>query len=151
MRDSKETYYVKMLAVVAARSTCARRSVGAIITDEQGIVLATSYNGAPSGFVHCTESPCPGALDPGGDTRRCQAIHAEQNALLTCHRLDLAHTMYVTVIPCFVCAKLILNTSIERVIATGPYTGDELGAEMLKKAEILYLYDYESTRIQLVF
>lgn len=150
MRDNKETYYIKMLALVAARSTCARRAVGAIIVDQYGQVLSTGYNGPSRNQPHCTEEPCPGANDPGGDTRRCLAVHAEQNALLQCSRLDLAHTMFVTVIPCFVCAKMILNTNIERVIATGPYAGDEQGATILKNMGVLYLYDYESASIQSV-
>lgn len=150
MRDSKETYFVKMLVDVAARSTCVRRSVGAIITDERGRILSTGYNGPPSGFQHCIQDmPCPGAYDRHGDTSRCMAIHAEQNAMLQCWRLDLAHTIYVSCCPCFVCAKMILNTGIRRVIVLEDYADSE-GAKILSQMIILYKYDYTTAQIKLV-
>jgi dCMP deaminase len=142
-RESIESYFIKMLATVAGRSTCARRAVGAIITDVRGHVLAMGFNGTPSGFDHCVagERTCEGFNDPKGDTRRCLAIHAEQNSLLQCSRLDLAHTIYTSCTPCFTCAKLILNTPIARVIAAEPYAGDNLGHELLVKRHKLYYYD----------
>lgn len=149
MRDSKDTYFIRMLDLVCARSTCLRRSVGAIITDATGHILATGYNGTPVSFAHCTvEAPCPGAHDPPGNTDRCLAVHAESNAVLQCHRLDLAHTMYVSVAPCFTCAKLILNTPIQRVVVAGSYA-DARGAELLRAAGRLWFYDYESDDVKL--
>lgn len=150
-RDSKETYFIKMLVDVSARSTCVRRSVGAIITDEKGRILSTGYNGPPAGFPHCTELiPCLGAQDKKGDTSRCMAVHAEQNALLQCWRLDLAHTIYVSCCPCFICAKMILNVpSIRRVIVPQDYA-DVDGAAILTSMYILYKYDYATTQISLV-
>lgn len=148
MRDNRDTYFVKMLDQVCSRSTCVRRSVGAIITDERGRILSTGYNGPPSGFDHCTqETPCPGAFDIKGDTRRCMAVHAEQNALLQCWRLDLAHTIYVSVTPCFVCAKMILQTPIKRVISIAPYAGDG-GEELLLSKNLLWFYDHESNKVR---
>src|SRR5258708_3001642 len=105
MRLSRDDYFLEMLHLVANRSTCARRAVGTIITDDRGHILATGYNGVPRGFTHCTDSPCLGVNDPKGDTGRCMAIHAEINALLQCSRLDLAHALYVSASPCFACAK----------------------------------------------
>jgi dCMP deaminase len=125
--------------------------VGAIIIDERGVILATGYNGTPRGWPHCTPTePCQGANDPPGDSRRCRAVHAEQNALLQCHRLDLAHTMFVSVAPCYTCAKMIMNTNIHRVIVTGPYFGDDLGSAILISEGKLYHYDYESTDVKLI-
>lgn len=146
MRDSKDTYFIKMLELVAARSTCARRSVGAIITDVNGYVLATGYNGTPVGFEHCVRGGdylCPGADDRTGDSRRCLAVHAEQSALLQCHRGDLMHNLYVSCAPCFTCAKLILNTPIRRVVAVEAYSESD-GAELLAKMEKLYLYNHDT-------
>ena len=110
-----------MLELVSARSTCARRAVGAIIVDKKHRVLATGYNGPPSGFKHCIDSPCLGANDPPGDSSRCDAIHAEVNAILQCHRLDLAWKMYVSCSACFTCSKMIAQTPIKHVVCLETY------------------------------
>jgi dCMP deaminase len=150
MRDSKDTYFVKMLEDVCSRSTCVRRSVGAILTDARGRILSSGYNGPPSGFEHCVqEHPCPGARDVSGDTRRCLAVHAEQNCLLQCWRLDLASTLYVTCTPCFTCAKMILQTDISRVVVTSAYA-DDGGVTLLVQKGKLWVYDYESRQATLL-
>src|SRR5258707_11871834 len=124
-RLSKDAYFVAMLELVAARSTCARRAVGVIVVDGGARVLSMGYNGVVPGAAHCVDEPCPGAGDRPGDSSRCEAVHAEMNALLSCYRLDLANTMYVSVTPCFTCAKLVLSIPrIMRVVALAPYPGD---------------------------
>jgi dCMP deaminase len=144
MRDSKDTYFIKMLESVCSRSTCLRRSVGAIIVTKEGRTLSMGYNGPPLGFEHCTqEMPCRGAFDKPGDNSHCIAVHAEQNALLQCWRLDLAYSIYITCCPCFTCAKMILQTPIQRVIVAGSYT-EKQGEEILTLAHKLFFYDYES-------
>lgn len=121
-RVSLDDYFLKMLDLVASRSTCARRAVAAIITDGDGHILSTGYNGVPAGLPHCVDVPCPGADRPSGvDLDLCEAIHAEQNALLQCHRLDLARVLYCSVVPCYPCAKLIANTSIAKVVVKESY------------------------------
>jgi dCMP deaminase len=110
-----------MLQLVAARSTCIRRAVGAIITDKEGHVLSTGYNGVPKDFDHCIDVPCLGASDMPGDTSSCMAVHAEQNALLQCNDLNRAHTIYCSCVPCFVCAKMLANTGIEVIICAEDY------------------------------
>ena len=125
MRPTKDEYFLKMLRLVASRSTCGRRAVGAIIVDEHGHILATGYNGVPMGMIHCIDSPCPGRGDQPGDSSRCLAVHAEQNALMQCSRLDLADTIYVSNTPCFTCAKMIANTNIRRVVSAEPYADKE--------------------------
>jgi dCMP deaminase len=139
-RPTYDTYFIQMLELVAARSTCVRRAVGAIIVDEGHHILATGHNGVPSRFPHCTDTPGPGATDPRGDTRNCFAVHAEANALLQCSRLDLAHTLYTSCAPCFECAKLIANTPIRYVIyhrvyadARGVNLLDQLGVSCVAK------------------
>jgi len=135
MRLNHDEYYLQMLDLVAARSTCARRAVGAIITDTKHHILSTGYNGVPSGFTHCIDTPCVGRYDPPGDSSRCMAVHAEQNALLQCSRLDLAAVMYTSCVPCFTCAKMIVNTHITRVVALKTYA-DTTGLSVLEAAGI---------------
>jgi len=125
-----------MLKLVASRSTCARRAVGAIITDKEGHVLSTGYNGVARNFDHCTDLPCPGILDQAGNTSNCMAIHAEQNALLQCLDLNRAHTIYCSCIPCFTCAKMICNTNIEVIICQEPYA-DANGFKTLLQAGLV--------------
>lgn len=138
-RLTHDEYYVAMLRLVAARSTCARRAVGAIFVDEKGRVLSTGYNGVPSGFPHCTEFPCEGANDARGDTSRCMAVHAEINAIIQCgDRLTRAHTAYVSCSPCFGCAKAIVNTPISRIVCLEEYA-DTHGREVLKRAGVKIL------------
>jgi len=112
-RLSRHEYYLQMLALVASRGTCARRQVAAILTDTEGRILATGYNGPPSGYPHCRDHiPCPGALDPAGDTARCVAIHAEQNAIVQAGlsgNLARAAILYCTCSPCLNCAKLLCS------------------------------------------
>lgn len=151
-RPSHDAYFLAMLSLVASRSTCQRRAVGAIIIDEQRHILATGYNGVPRGFLHCGEFikaedreslrhfghtlndlECEGASDTSGDTRRCLAVHAEANALLQCIDVSRAHTLYCSATPCWECAKLICNTPIRRVVATQEYP---TGLEILRAAGV---------------
>lgn len=135
MRLNRDAYYVGMLRLVASRSTCSRRSVGAIIVDSFGCVLATGYNGVPRGFPHCIDEPCQGVSDQPGNFDRCEAVHAEANAILQCSALERAHTIYVSVTPCFQCAKMILNTNIKRVIVAERYA-DPTGYDLLVRGGI---------------
>jgi dCMP deaminase len=129
-RPELQEYFLRMLDLVSSRSTCGRRSVGSIITTDKGHILSTGYNGVPSTVAHCIEVPCSGINDPSGDSSRCFAVHAEQNALLQCWRLDLARTMYCTVFPCFICAKMIANTQINKLIYREEYA-DRAGLVLL--------------------
>ena len=132
---SLDTYFIEMLRLVAARSTCVRRQVGCIITDEKGVVLAMGYNGVPRGLAHCVDTPCAGSYDAPGDTSNCEAVHAEQNAMLQCADLNRAHTMYVSCTPCFTCAKMIANTGIKRVVVIEDYA-DTRGKSILARRGI---------------
>lgn len=143
-RPSLDQYWASHLRLTAERATCLRRKTGAIITDSHGACLSMGYNGIPSGIPHCGTplSPCKGEGaglapgtgprgDSGNESTQCWAVHAEVNAILRCHRLDLAHTLYITNFPCFNCAKMIANTPILRVIALEDYPGDRRGLLLL--------------------
>lgn len=129
-RLTRDEYFLRLLRLISSRSTCVRRAVGAIITNQNGHVLSTGYNGVPKSFIHCTDHPCDGANDTAGNTSNCMAIHAEQNALLQCSSINDAYTIYCSCTPCFTCAKLIINTDIKRVVCENDYA-DKKGLRIL--------------------
>lgn len=143
MRPDKDEYWMNIAKTVATRATCIRRSVGCVIVSSKNFLLATGYNGPPSGIQHCIDVPCNGSLDEQGDTRRCEAVHAEQNALLQLGAGYLnAETLYTTTFPCFVCAKLICQTTISRIVYLDPYF--DLDAErILDKKGVTYELYYK--------
>ncbi len=133
MRPTRDHVYLRMARILAERSTCARRQVGCILTNKRGHVLATGNNGVPSGWDHCTDTPCPGATLPTTTgLGECVAIHAEANALLQCRRTDEIHTAYCTTAPCIHCVKLLLNTSCQRIVFLEEY--DHLAPMVWAKA-----------------
>lgn len=115
-RPTFTEWAMELAKVVATRATCARRSVGCVLVDARGHVLATGYNGPPRGASHCTTVPCAGAAMPSGEgLATCEAVHAEMNAMLQCRDVELIHACYSTTEPCAHCAKLLLNTSCASV------------------------------------
>jgi dCMP deaminase len=123
-RPDKITYFLTMAMLVATRGTCCRRKVGCVLVNGKGHVLATGYNGVPSGFVHCTTpgNECEGAKLPSGQgLDLCGAIHAEQNALLQCPDVYQIDSCYCTTAPCVTCTKLLLNTSCQNIYFNEDY------------------------------
>ena len=118
-------YFLKMAYLVSERGTCARRKVGCVFVNKRNHVIATGYNGNPSGFIHCINQPCDGAKSKSGeDLDKCQAIHAEQNALLQCKDVYDIDRVYTTLEPCVHCIKLLLNTSAKQIIFGEKYVHD---------------------------
>ena len=121
-RPHIDDYFMAMALLASTRSTCQRRKVGCILTDEHNQVLATGYNGVPKQRVHCIDSPCPGASSVSGkDLDECYAIHAEQNALLQCKDISKIWKCYTTTAPCVTCVKLLLNTPATKIVFLKPY------------------------------
>lgn len=120
-RLDRDDYFMRMAHVVSLRGTCPRRWIGTVLVDRHGHVLATGYNGVAAGRPHCIETPCPGANQPKGQGSACEAIHAEQNALLQLADMHAVETVYTTESPCPVCMKLLLNTSAERIVCFDLY------------------------------
>ena len=122
-RISRDEAYLRMAETIAQRSTCPRRSVGCILVDAKGRILSTGYNGVASGRPHCNDGhPCPGASFRSGEgLDQCEAIHAEQNAILLLHDPWAVDTVYLTVTPCQSCVKLLLGTSAKRIVCRGIY------------------------------
>ena len=118
MRMQIDEYFLSMAQLVAKRSTCARRSVGCVLVDIRNHVIATGYNGVPSGFPHCIDNPCEGAYAKSGESLlECQAIHAEMNALIQCNDAYSIDTVYCTTSPCHYCVRHLLNTSAKRIVS----------------------------------
>lgn len=121
-RASWDEYFLDLARTTASRATCSRRQHGAVIVHERRIV-ATGYNGGPSGYAHCVDGGCPRAssdVPQGHGYETCIAIHAEANALLFSSPEEReGSTLYCTGAPCFGCAKLISNSGIGEVVASG--------------------------------
>lgn len=111
-----------MALLAATRATCPRRRVGCVLINERGHILSTGYNGVAAGSPHCTEHNCPGACYPSGQgLDKCEALHAEQNALLQCRDVYTIDTAYVTASPCVTCVKLLMNTSCKKIVFYDEY------------------------------
>jgi dCMP deaminase len=128
-----------MAKLTAERSTCLRRQVGAVIVQDRQIV-ATGYNGAPKGIAHCDEKG--GCLReklkiPSGERHElCRALHAEQNAIIqaaTSGQSIEGATIYITHQPCVICAKMIINAGIRKIIVADGYP-DAFAVEILAEA-----------------
>ena len=126
--------------MVAKRSTCMRRYVGAILVKDKRI-LSTGYNGAPSGLKHCGEVGClrkDNAIPSGERHELCRGLHAEQNAIIQAayHGISIAgSTLYCTNKPCIICSKMIINAGIKKIVYEEGYN-DELAGRMLAEAGI---------------
>jgi len=126
--------------LVAKRSTCKRRAVGAILVKEKRI-LATGYNGAPAGLRHCEEVGClrENSSVPSGERHElCRGLHAEQNVIIQAayHGISIAgSTLYCTNKPCVICSKMIINAGIVKIVYEEGYN-DDLADQMLTEAGI---------------
>jgi len=137
-RPDWDEYFMEIAEVVRKRSSCLRRKVGALIVKDRRI-LATGYNGAPSGIPHCGEVGCLRAQlgVPSGERHElCRGIHAEQNAIVQAAYLGVSidgSTLYCTNQPCVLCAKMLINAGVKRIVIKEGYP-DELAQQMLADA-----------------
>ena len=149
MRPNREEWALQLAKDISTRATCLRRSVGCVLMNSRGEILATGYNGVAAGLPHCNEeriihanvsteqdttvydNACPGANSPSGtNLDACEAVHAEQNALLQCHDVYEIETCYVTVSPCVTCTKLLMNTSCKRIVFLEEYVHNSTAKEL---------------------
>ncbi len=139
-RPDSDEYFLKIASVVAERSTCHRHHVGAVAVRDKHI-LATGYNGAPSGLKDCLELGClRDELNIPSGTRQevCRGIHAEQNAIIQAglHGVSLeGSTIYATHTPCVLCAKMLVNAKIKRYVSFGEYN-DNAFTDLFREAGI---------------
>ena len=128
-RPDTDEYFLKVASVVAERATCRRHHIGAVAVRDKHI-LATGFNGAPSGAKDCLELGClRDEMNIPSGTRHeiCRGIHAEQNVIIQAglHGVSLeGSTVYCTHTPCVLCAKMLVNAKIERFISFGSYNDD---------------------------
>jgi len=139
-RPTWDEYFLEMARVIASRATCLRRSVGALLVRDKRI-LATGYNGAPAGLPHCQEVGCRRqelGVASGERQELCRGLHAEQNAIIqgALHGVSVrGSVLYCTTQPCVICAKMLINAGVQRVVYEGDYA-DQLSLEMLQQAGV---------------
>lgn len=140
IRPDWDEYFMEIAHVVAKRSTCVRRQIGAVIVKGHRI-LTTGYNGAPSGLAHCLETNClrdVQGIPSGTRHEMCRALHSEMNAIIQAaqHGVStLGASLYCTHQPCSVCSRMIINAGIKRVVYTGEYP-DDFAMSLLQEANI---------------
>jgi len=136
-RPSWETYFMDIAKLVAKRSTCLRRTVGTVIVKDKRI-LATGYNGAPTGIAHCVETGCLReelGIPSGERHELCRGTHAEQNSIIQAayHGVSIKGArMFCTLFPCSICAKMIINAGIEKLYYESEYV-DTMSEKYLRE------------------
>jgi dCMP deaminase len=140
LRPTIDEYFIQFADLASTRSTCVRRQVGAVLVRDKHI-LSTGYNGAPAFMQHCTTETClrlKTGVKPGERHELCRGVHAEQNAIIQCALHGVSSrgaTLYVTHSPCTICAKMLINAGIIRVVVKRKYP-DEEGVQMLRDSGI---------------
>ena len=140
IRPTWDEYFLQMAGLVSQRATCLRRKVGAVLVKDKRI-LATGYNGAPSGLEHCLDTGClRDCLNiPSGQRHElCRGLHAEQNAIIQASLYGVSvkqATLYATNQPCIICAKMLINAGIQEIVISEGYP-DEMAMDFFKQAKI---------------
>jgi len=139
-RPSWDEYFMGITEMVAQRSTCLRRKVGAILVRDKRII-ATGYNGAPAKVSHCLDVGCLREQQgiPSGERHElCRGLHAEQNAIIQAalHGFSIeGSTLYCTNMPCSICSKMLINARIEKIYYKEGYA-DSLSSLLLDEAKV---------------
>lgn len=141
-RPSWVDYFMAVTHKIAERSSCTRRQVGALLVHNKRI-LASGYNGAPSGIRHCgchgIECLRESMNVPSGERHElCRGLHAEQNAIIQAavHGVSIEGCdLFCTTMPCFICTKMLINARIKEIYYCYSY-GDKMSREMLREAGI---------------
>jgi dCMP deaminase len=139
-RPSWDQYFLELADLVASRSTCLRRQVGAVLVRKERII-STGYNGAPRGLGHCLELGClreEMEIPSGHRYELCRGVHAEQNAIINAAFYGIAtqdSVIYCTNQPCLICARMIINAGIIKVVHRGNFN-DPLAVQFFQEAGI---------------
>jgi len=140
IRPSWDEYFLELADLVASRSTCLRRHVGAVLVRQERII-ATGYNGAPRGLGHCLDIGCLREemdIPSGHRYELCRGVHAEQNAIINAAYYGVSTqdtVIYCTNQPCIICARILINAGITRVVHRGNFD-DSLAVKFMQEAGI---------------
>lgn len=140
-RPSWDEYFLQVAQMVASRSNCVKRHVGAVIALDRRIV-STGYNGTPRGTRNCNEGGCPrcnGFAESGARLDECLCSHGEENAIVQAayHGISVrGSTIYSTFFPCLFCTKLIINAGIVEVVYDAAYHMDTRAHALLQEAGV---------------
>lgn len=141
-RPTWDEYFMAIVDDVATRSTCCRRKVGAILVKDKR-VIATGYNGGPTGLAHCLDIGCLRqklGIPSGQQHELCRGVHAEQNAIIQAARYGV-HTdgsvLYCTTQPCAQCTKMLLNAGVKEIVFRDGYP-DGLALDLLNESKIAF-------------
>lgn len=135
-RPSKHDTFIRMAHMLSRQSTCVRRQVGCILLNEHNHIIGSGYNGVAKDMPHCINNPCKGAAYNTGEAlHKCEAIHAEQNALMQCHDVHKIHICYTTTSPCIHCIKMLMNTSCKLLVFNSIYDNDAIDLWMCNSGE----------------
>ena len=141
-RPSWDEYFLKIMEMVGTRSTCDRGRTGCVIVKDKRL-LTTGYAGSPIGVKHCDEvghEMSKVVHNDGTESQHCiRTTHAEQNAIVQAARVGLAldgATLYCNMTPCYICAKMIINVGIKKVIANKDYHAGARSKEVFKEAGV---------------
>ena len=152
-RPDWDNYFIGIMSMVGKRGTCDRGQVGCILVKDNHI-LSTGYAGAPKGIKHCDDvgHEMNTVIHPDGhESQHCvRTVHAEQNAIVSAARLGIAidqATLYCNMTPCYICAKLIINAGIKRVVAVRDYHAAARSKEIFAEAGIQYELRDESVEL----
>ncbi|HUB92698.1 MAG TPA: cytidine/deoxycytidylate deaminase family protein [Candidatus Saccharimonadales bacterium] len=140
-RPTMDEVAVEITKIMAKRSSCPKRQVGAVIT-KGGRIISSGYVGAPPGMPHCIDEGVGCLLD---SEKKCvRTIHAEQNAVAVASKYGISTdggTMFCTVQPCYTCAKVILAAGIKRVVYVEEYRKEVPGSlDLFESAGIAVLH-----------
>ena len=151
-RPSWDDYFLEVGHVIAKRSTCDRGRVGCVIARDRQL-LVTGYAGAPAGLPHCDEVGHQMKTvkhEDNSETQHCvRTVHAEQNAICQAAKLGVSiegATLYCRMTPCRVCAMLIINCGIVRVVCERKYHAGAESEAMFKRANITIEYKYDEVQ-----
>ena len=142
MRPTKHATFIEIAIALSKQGTCSRRKVGAVLINSMNHIIGTGYNGSPRGMQHCIDNKevCSGSEALSGERLElCNAIHAEQNALLQCYDVNQIEACYTTSSPCMHCIKMLMNTSCKTIFYLERYSVEPLKywEESGRKAEAI--------------
>lgn len=141
-RPKWDSYFISLASLASQRTNCMKRRVGCVIVCKSNRVVATGYNGTPTGTKNCNEGGCPrcngGQFSKGKGLDLCLCLHAEENAIIEAGRERCTNsTLYTTLFPCVLCARKIVQAGIKRVVYQDEYAIDKPSSNLLAEGGVI--------------